>query len=456
MTAPPPNPNTCEQVRKAGRALGLSSQVIRRAEDSGLAHALARLWTAIADSPILRKHFLDVAAELSNLPVSSHIRAAWPGCGASTDVLADFLTEFSQFFIAWHTMIPSPDRAEGDELYWIQRIDILLCGLPSARTLLAASAHAEGTDCTTAVADFLKTFNSARAAFLDSPASTATIADWIENPRTEIVDFEKKEAHQYISWNDFFERRLNLQPGSGVDANHPPSPRPVAHPEREWLVSAPTDCIVQPLLQIQSYGGRSLTCAVTEGLALETLLDVKGEAIQLAPLLGSLAADIKMRFAGGAGYSCILLPNGYHHFHAPVSGQVVHTEVIEASSYGLSDLSGLPESSGQIKEGALEIGQFARFSRAIIVIEVARSPHIPSDGADFTASGFVASIAVGLNTVGSVTIDEKLHTHLWVERGKTRLGHFSYGGSLNLLLFSRGLLQPGVQVRLGAQIGKMA
>lgn len=34
-------------------------------------------------------------------------------------------------------------------------------------------------------------------------------------------------------------------------------------------------------------------------------------------------------------------------------------------------------------------------------------------------------------------------------------GDFSYGGSLNILLFSAGLLEPGVRVRLGAQIGVM-
>lgn len=39
-----------------------------------------------------------------------------------------------------------------------------------------------------------------------------------------------------------------------------------------------------------------------------------------------------------------------------------------------------------------------------------------------------------------------------VKRGYTRLDHFQYGGSLNLLLFSRGLASGAIQTRLGTQI----
>lgn len=41
-----------------------------------------------------------------------------------------------------------------------------------------------------------------------------------------------------------------------------------------------------------------------------------------------------------------------------------------------------------------------------------------------------------------------------VKAGNSRFGHFLYGGSLNLLLFSKGLVQTGaIQTRLGNQIG---
>lgn len=37
-------------------------------------------------------------------------------------------------------------------------------------------------------------------------------------------------------------------------------------------------------------------------------------------------------------------------------------------------------------------------------------------------------------------------------RGYTRLGNFFYGGSLNILLFSKGLASGAIQTRLGNQI----
>jgi len=40
-----------------------------------------------------------------------------------------------------------------------------------------------------------------------------------------------------------------------------------------------------------------------------------------------------------------------------------------------------------------------------------------------------------------------------VHKGKTTLGNFFFGGSLNILLFSKGMSAPAVQTRLGNQIG---
>jgi phosphatidylserine decarboxylase len=58
---------------------------------------------------------------------------------------------------------------------------------------------------------------------------------------------------------------------------------------------------------------------------------------------------------------------------------------------------------------------------------------------------------VGLNTIGSVEVHVKKGDR--IKRGYTELGNFYYGGSLNILLFSRGIASPAVQVRLGNQIG---
>lgn len=442
----------------AGRALGLPTELVTKAAASGLALPLTTLWTSVANSPLLQSQLAAVVSELQHLPQDSAESAVWASCTTTTE----FLSELSRFFLNWYSMLPSPNETEGDELLWIRRIDTLLCDVVSARTLLESPTHSEtGGKSDPAFKIFLKEFNRARAAFLDSAASTATIADWIRDPHSEIEDFEKTQPEAYKSWNDFFERRLHRGLPNDSSTATGTAPRPVAHPTRDWLVSAPTDCIVQPLMQVQPLGDGTVVTPLVTPLGLETVLDVKGEPVQVAPLLGRLPDDIKMRFSGGTGYSCVLLPNGYHHFHAPVSGRVVHAEVVEADSYGLSSRAGLPgikghsDGTGAFGGETLELNQFARFSRAIVVIEVPHSCTEAAGSLPTEPKGWVASIAVGLNTIGSVCIADDITPAARVMRGETRLGNFSYGGSLNILLFSDGLLEPGLQVRLGAQIGKM-
>ena len=67
-------------------------------------------------------------------------------------------------------------------------------------------------------------------------------------------------------------------------------------------------------------------------------------------------------------------------------------------------------------------------------------------------TGYVASIPVGLDTIGSVVLDADIKEGATVKRGYTRLGNFFYGGSLDILLFSKGLATGAVQTRLGNQI----
>ena len=67
-------------------------------------------------------------------------------------------------------------------------------------------------------------------------------------------------------------------------------------------------------------------------------------------------------------------------------------------------------------------------------------------------TGCVTQIPVALNTIGSVTFDPATVKGATVTNGATRLGGFLYGGSLNILLFSKGIASPAVQTRLGNQI----
>ena len=75
--------------------------------------------------------------------------------------------------------------------------------------------------------------------------------------------------------------------------------------------------------------------------------------------------------------------------------------------------------------------------------------------------GYVASIPVGLDTVGSVVFNSKnVVNGANVKKGVTEFGNFYFGGSLNILLFSpiegangATMVSPAVQTRMGNQIG---
>jgi phosphatidylserine decarboxylase len=71
-------------------------------------------------------------------------------------------------------------------------------------------------------------------------------------------------------------------------------------------------------------------------------------------------------------------------------------------------------------------------------------------GGDIT--GYVALIPVGLDTIGSVTLNADIVPGKVVKRGYTELGNFYYGGSLNIMLYSKGLAGNAVQTRMGNQI----
>lgn len=561
-------------LNQHGSALGLPDAIMQRAAASPLAGPLAKLWGVLAGHPDADALLAHVVAECKRRSDRKTLTGEIWDCRSPSE----FISAFSALFMAWVHVVPVPNDPTTDELYWIQRIDWLFVNSPTALGLVrgAQVAGQEAASCaqpldigredlSAAFTRFLLEFNAVRAAFLESPASAAAIADWLNDPRAETEDFALQDSADYASWNAYFTRRLRDAERSvahpseiavadgksdGPDtrstaptvaapqADDGPSPaRPVAHPERAWLISAPTDCIIEPL------------SAITEGaapgpLALHTSLAIKGQPFSVERLLGHAPDALKAEFIGGHGYTCVLLPTGYHHFHAPVSGRVVYTELIQGGSYGLADRSGLPAiQKDRLQEatadhvprsttmpppiaaptvesdsGALNVQQFEWFTRGVVIIEVgsderssdahcgpasdaaaghpvtpsetraaaanlknapgrahaveaASAPAAPaSDGLDAQASkapntngvprrgqprGWVVSIPVGLNTIGSVNLSPDIAPGAVVRRGDTRLGHFAYGGSLNILLFSAGLLEPGVRVRLGAQIGVM-
>jgi len=105
---------------------------------------------------------------------------------------------------------------------------------------------------------------------------------------------------------------------------------------------------------------------------------------------------------------------------------------------------------GNVARLGTDFSQFEVFQRGVIIIKIQYSGAKPGE----VLEGYVASIPVGLDTIGSVVLNpETTAVNTSVARGYTELGNFFYGGSLNILLFSKGLLSPAIQVRLGNQVG---
>jgi phosphatidylserine decarboxylase len=166
-------------------------------------------------------------------------------------------------------------------------------------------------------------------------------------------------------------------------------------------------------------------------------------------LLKGADPDLQRQFVGGNGLACILMPNTYHRFHSPVTGTIRHADVVVSGTYGYPDWPNWVAQGGNVAGPGTDFSQFQLFQRGVIIIEVQYADVEKNK----LKTGYVASIPVGLDTIGSVVLHKDIKPGVMVKRGYSELGNFYYGGSLNILLFSPGMVSPAIQTRLGNQIG---
>ncbi len=310
-------------------------------------------------------------------------------------------------------------------------------------------------------ATFLSKWQHEYLGYMNSEKSAGLVHEWVRDPRIEIDDYQKTKAADYRSWNDFFTRNLK----SNKDGSYPS--RPVTMPDKDYVIVSPTDCIMNPLVQVIKSDARYQRTYLENPLQLDTVLDVKSIPISVHDLLGTAQDEIKEKFVGGSGLACVLMPNTYHHFHSPVDGTVIHAEVVKTGTPGTPGTFGYPDFpnwapfSGNVGRPGTDYSQFQAFQRGVIVVKV-EYENLPGKKPE-KLTGYVASVPVGLDSVGSVvlnTCDSEQTDHVncfnvggKVRKGKTKFGNFFYGGSLNILLFSKGMISPAVQTRMGNQIG---
>ncbi|MBT6205123.1 MAG: hypothetical protein HOI34_15675 [Rhodospirillaceae bacterium] len=165
----------------------------------------------------------------------------------------------------------------------------------------AGQMFSQGIDPMTGAADsmfsaFLEDFTNQRGDFMNTPASMGYVAQWLNDPRIEIEDYQKQQVSDYNSWNDFFAREITID----EETQTIPS-RPTTLPERDYVVSAPTDCIMNPLVQVLDIGGEhgQVRALIENPLQADTVIDVKSYPISLSELLGDAPNALKQEFIGG-------------------------------------------------------------------------------------------------------------------------------------------------------------
>jgi phosphatidylserine decarboxylase len=264
-------------------------------------------------------------------------------------------------------------------------------------------------------------FIKARGDFMDSRESLKFIDQWLQDPSIHIDQFIMPEGG-YKSFNEFFTRKLKLSV----------NPRPVAHPDDDSVLTASADS--------------ELNFIDTE-LTLDTPMNVKGRQISMNKLLE--ASKFAGHFVGGNAISCVLMPNNYHRYHAPVNGEIVESREVPGIYNGITDGEHW-FNSFNVGESTTDFSIFEDFHRAYFIFKTSRY-------------GYVAMVPVGLNTISSIQPSLINNQSSMVPPGAPpvpvkkgdELGHFAYGGSLNILIFQKGVLSS-LSVLMGQRIGSLS
>jgi len=319
--------------------------------------------------------------------------------------------DLAAFFGDWCTFLPGIKGSHDDGLKYIQEFAWFYYQNEYGMKFVKESPGREIT----------QQFSIERGHFLSSGDSKGTLSQWTEDPRIEIEDYVVPKGG-YTSFNDFFKRPLKNQAES----------RPQTMPDRDYIIAAPTDCIMNSVPQKITNANTKIKTKFRQELNIKEMLN------------GSKYAN---EFVGGTALSCVLMPNTYHHYHAPTSGDIVEAKVVHDAYYGYDDFPKWVPPNGNVGYHGTDFSQFEDFQRGYFILKTKNF-------------GYVAMIPVGLDTISSIVFNEKFTTKkinakhpVAVQRGD-ELGHFLYGGSLFIMIFEEDRYKSdAIQVRLGNQIG---
>lgn len=258
-------------------------------------------------------------------------------------------------------------------------------------------------------------FVEERGKFMDSPESAKIIKEWLTDKLLGNEDFVLPSAG-FKSFNEFFIR--DLKPGA----------RPIDDVTDNAVLVSPADGVIN---------------MIANELQLDSQIPTKGRTtMSLNALLND--SEYAKKFIGGSAMAVFLMPDNYHHYHAPISGSIVE------SKEDVGDrLFGMPDMSDMINNGNpgynKDYSVFENFRHGYFIIKTENY-------------GFVAMIPIGLQTVGSVVFEDEYKNvsdsnPITIYKGE-KLGHFAYGGSTVLLIFEKNKLSS-ISVQQGQRIGKL-
>ena len=258
-------------------------------------------------------------------------------------------------------------------------------------------------------------FVQERGKFMDSPNSTKIIEEWLSDKLLGNEDFVLPSGG-FKSFNEFFKR--DLKPGA----------RPIDDIADNAVLVSPADGVIN---------------MIANELQLDSEIPTKGRmTMSLNTLLDN--SKYATKFIGGSAMAVFLMPDNYHHYHAPIAGSIVESKETVGDR-----LFGMPDMLDMINKGNVAYNKdysvFENFRHGYFIIKTENY-------------GFVAMIPIGLQTVGSVVFEDEYQnvndsSPINIYKGE-KLGHFAYGGSTVLLIFEKNKLNS-ISVQQGQRIGKL-
>lgn len=248
----------------------------------------------------------------------------------------------------------------------------------------------------------LKTILSEWAVFLQSPESTRVLSDdpksgWFGRDAQKAMptfasDFKCDPSlphYGFTSWDNFFTRQFR----DGI--------RPIAEPDNDAVIANACE---------------SAPYRVARNVQMRDKFWIKAQPYALQFMMGN--DPLAAKFAGGTIYQAFLSALSYHRWHAPVSGRVVKTKMIEGTYYSETLAEGLDPTGPNASQGYIT----ETAARGLIFIE-ADNPDI----------GLMCFMAVGMAEVSTceITVFEGQH----IKKGD-QIGMFHFGGSTHCLFFT--------------------